>query len=105
MGPILFNYFINDISDCFQSSEVFIYADDLKFTRIVETVDDCIQLQSDLNRLIVWCSMNDMILNHNKCHFLKFSRKHTLTDYEYNINQNKITEVQTVRDLCVIYDT
>lgn len=92
LGPILFNVFINDISSCFQYSSVFLYADDLKFIRTIETSDDCVYLQKDLDSLIKWCENNKMMLNKNKCCYIKFSRKHKSVTYDYHINDHKISD-------------
>lgn len=50
LGPILFNYFINDISHCFHHADIFMYADDLKAVKLITSREDVELLQSDLNR-------------------------------------------------------
>lgn len=46
LGPLLFNLFINDITDVFKHCKFLLYADDLKiFRRINEPNADLLQLQ------------------------------------------------------------
>lgn len=48
LGPLLFVIYINDIIICFKHSEFLIYADDLKFFKMINSIDDCLHLQADL---------------------------------------------------------
>lgn len=104
LGPVLFNYFINDIPYCFLHSNIFMYADDIKFVKIVKNKDDAYELQSDLDRLVQWCDNNAMHLNARKCYHVKFSRKHTLVEHSYYIKGDKVGELDTIRDLGVTFD-
>lgn len=104
LGPILFNFFINDIPECFKFSEVFMYADDLKFVKIVESDRDARNLQSDLNRLILWCKSNGMLLNAKKCYHVKFTRKTQALSHAYYVDSHEISEVENVKDLGVTFD-
>ena len=78
LGPVLFNFFINDIPNIFQFSATFMYADDLKLVKIIKSKDDASDLQSDLQRLVQWCQINKMHLNSSKCYHVKYTRKHHL---------------------------
>lgn len=71
-SPLLFNLFINDIDSCFQNSKFLMFADDLKFYRVVNCIKDQNLLQADLNNLIEWCEANRLYLNMNKCSFINF---------------------------------
>jgi len=51
LGPLLFNIFINDISNVFKHSNFLLYADDLKIFRQVRIVNNVQCLQQDLDRL------------------------------------------------------
>lgn len=104
LGPILFNIYINDIVSCFPNSSPFLYADDLKFSRIIETDTDIMLLQNDLNNLIQWCHNNGMSLNGKKCFHIKFSRKINLKPSAYLILQEPVQEVDQIKDLGVILD-
>lgn len=106
LGPVLFNFFINDISGCFHYSKIFMYADDLKAVKVVTSDEDTKLLQSDINRLVQWCSDNNMCLNTKKCFHMKFTRKthSNIIPSEYFINSERIDEVDTIRDLGVLFD-
>lgn len=106
LGPILFNYFINDISHCFHHADIFMYADDLKAVKLITSREDVELLQSDLNRLVQWCQHNQMNLNPKKCYHVTFSRKsqNNLINAEYFIDQELINKVDTIRDLGVTFD-
>lgn len=104
LGPILFNLYINDAPDCLRYSDVFMYADDFKFARIIDKVEDTRHLQEDLNALTGWCKDNKMILNSKKCFHVKFSRKKRLINADYYIGGDKIQEVETIKDLGVVFD-
>ena len=53
LGPILFLVHINDISNDVQSG-VRLFADDCVCYRIIESIDDCRQLQKDIDKPGVW---------------------------------------------------
>lgn len=104
LAPILFNIFINDLPQCFRSSEPFLYADDLKFARAILSPNDRTLLQEDLDNVIKWCKINRMQLNSNKCYHVKFTRKSNVSNTEYFINNKKLQELDVIKDLGVMYD-
>lgn len=104
LAPILFIMFINDLPECFQFSEPFLYADDLKFARVIDSKRDCELLQHDLNQVIKWCHNNKMQLNPKKCYHAKYTRKINCIGTEYFIDQERVQEVETIRDLGVHFD-
>lgn len=60
LGPLLFNIYINDISNCFKHSNFLMYADDLKIYRCVSSIDNCKLLQEDIERLKSYCQSNSL---------------------------------------------
>lgn len=104
LGPLLFNIYINDIHTCFRHSSFLLFADDLKFYRTVSNINDCILLQSDLDRLVLWCSENGMDLNVKKCHSMAFSRCRNQINHVYQIDNTPLELVSQVRDLGVTLD-
>ena len=103
-SPILFNIFVNDITKCFAYSSCLLFADDLKFWRVVETREDQELLQADLDRLAEWCNLNKLYLNVKKCGFISFTRKVRRIDTTYIIENTPLKYVSSVRDLGVILD-
>lgn len=74
LSPVLFLLFNNDLCGEF-ACNFFLYADDLKLFRCVDSINDSALLQSDLDRLVGWLSCNHMTLNAGKCEYISFSRK------------------------------
>ncbi|CAH2109339.1 unnamed protein product [Euphydryas editha] len=104
LGPILFNIFINDLPECFSNSTAYLFADDLKIMRIVDSERDALLLQSDINELLDWCKNNGMELNINKCSQITFTRKNKPYVYNYLISGSLLNVVDTIKDLGVIID-
>lgn len=105
LGPVLFNIFVNDIPEYFKYSKPFLYADDLKVLKVVNTIRDSEQLQKDLDHMAEWCRLNGMHLNTEKCFYINFTRKVSgLLSYPYSIENSPLTEVDTVRDLGILLD-
>lgn len=104
LGPILFNIFINNIPKNFRFSTPFLYADDLKLVKTINSLDDISLLQSDLNRLDEWCKVNRLFLNIKKCLFVRFTRKIKEFPSVYQIDGTLLTEADCIRDLGVLID-
>ena len=66
LGPLLFNLFINDIISCFNHCLYLLFGDDLKLFLKISTLDDCLSLQKDFDRLSLWCQTNGLKLNVKK---------------------------------------
>lgn len=105
LGPLLFLIFINEIGNCFQHCMYSLYADDLKLFAVIETPIQQILVQEDLNRLSNFCSSLRLSLNINKCCSITFSRSKQIHKSEYHINNNKLQDVQQIKDLGVILDS
>ena len=102
LGPSLFIMFINDLPSCFRSSECLLFADDLKVYQRVSSLNDCVNLQSDLNQLSVWCSTWRMKLNLAKCCLVNFSLKRKLhLSFDYVLNMSTLKSVSDVKDIGV----
>lgn len=104
LGPIFFNIYMNDVISCFRYSKPYLYADDLKLMRPIRNGHDKTLLQDDLNRFVLWCQNNRMVLNIDKCCFITFTRKISELPGEYTINGECIRQVDHVRDLGVVLD-
>lgn len=105
LGPLLFIIFVNDIAQCFRFAKFSIYADDLKIYSIIRNTDDCYSLQSDLDRLSHYVRMNGLSLNIKKCSVISFTRNRNEINFKYNIAQQELNKVASVRDLGVVLDS
>lgn len=103
LGPILFVIFLNDALSQFECP-VFAYADDVKIASCITTPEDCLRLQADLDNFTLWCTINKLKINVNKCKSITFSRLTTNICYDYTLNTSKIENVRQIKDLGVIID-
>lgn len=105
LGPLLFNVYVNSISSCFLFSNFLMFADDLKFYMKIRSTEDCLKLQSDLDRLSRWCDFSGMELNVEKCHLIVFSRSRNPIEQVYRINGASLDILSQIKDLGVILDS
>lgn len=104
LGPLFFNIFINDIAKVIKHSKIYMFADDLKLTKIVSSDEESKNLQKDIDGLQEWCNKNKMYLNGKKCKHIKFTKKRNKMVTEYSVAGSKLEEVTTIRDLGVTMD-
>lgn len=106
IGPLLFLLFINDISSIFKSSRILLFADDLKIYSEVKSIEDCLEIQSELDNFITFCDKNYLALNVKKCHVLSFTRKTSRSlIFNYKLNNSVIDRVTEICDLGVTFDS
>lgn len=105
LGPLLFNIFINDISSCFLHSKFLLYADDMKIFKKINSYNDCCLLQQDLIRFEEYCQRNSLDLNVSKCHSITFTRKFSVVEHFYKLQNTELKRLNEVRDLGVIHDS
>ena len=73
LGPLLFLLYVNDIADNL-NSKVALFADDCVLYREVQTKDDQLELQNDLNKIFMWSTKWKMSFNPEKCKLLQVGR-------------------------------
>lgn len=105
IGPYLFILYLSDLTGCFNYCRALFFADDLKIFLEVKSVDDCLKLQSDVNKLSTWSLRNGMSLNISKCHSITFSRKRHPIIFDYSIEGTNLNRVDTITDLGVVLDS
>uniref|UniRef100_A0A1X7SKP2 Reverse transcriptase domain-containing protein n=1 Tax=Amphimedon queenslandica TaxID=400682 RepID=A0A1X7SKP2_AMPQE len=102
LGPLLFLIYINDIPEKI-SSDVSLFADDMKFLRTIYSHYDQVSLQSDIDSLIEWCNEWKLNLNVNKCYHMSFSILHNMEEgLKYQVDSVSLNKVNTCRDLGII---
>lgn len=104
LGPLLFVLFINDLCMKIKSPKS-LYADDLKFYRVITSLVDCCALQTDIDGLLEWCSLNGMEANIKKCCVITFSRSRTPIAFEYRMETCCLKRTSTVKDLGILVDS
>ena len=67
MGPILFLLYVKYLPDVVVNSKVASFADDTKLCRRVDSTQDAILLQNDLDKLEAWSISSGLVFNQKKC--------------------------------------
>ena len=76
LSPLLFNLFMNDVTQVINDCHIYLYADDIvifKSSPDINELTDCIQ--TNLNKFSEWTDFNDLEINMSKTKRMNFSRK------------------------------
>ena len=98
LGPLLFLIVINSAS-FHLSSPIKVFADDIKIWRIIQSQDDSLILQQDIDRLCDWSEHNLLPLNPAKCTHLPL--RHSSPSC-YSLRGAPIPKVAVQKDLGVL---
>ena len=85
LGPLLFLFSINDLNESITSS-VKLFADDCLVYSTIDSSNDAIQLQEDLDQHGLWVNSWQMKLNPHKCFIMRTSKKCNTVSTKYTIN-------------------
>ncbi len=107
LGPLLFLFFINDLSWILNDQVgISIFADDLKNFKKVKSPSDIKLLQDSLDTLSDYCTRFKLNLNIDKCFHITFSRKVKRSfSSSYHLSGSQLTKVDSIKDLGVILDS
>ena len=100
LTPLLFLCYINDITKDI-SSNIKLYADDVLIYNIINSKEDCVKLQKDLDILNDWAMTWKMFFNPTKCEFLRVMNEKNIINFQYFIQNTNIQEVQQAKYLGV----
>ena len=104
LGPLLFAIFINDITKNL-SSNVLMYADDLKIFRRINNFEDCLELQDDIDKFQNWSIYNLLPVNARKCYVMSLTNKTSKVLYLYSMFSSTLSRVDSFKDLGVTFDS
>jgi hypothetical protein len=104
LGPLCFIWFVNRISEIFDYVRVLFYADDMKLFFPVSGFQDCLKIQSDLNKLLESCDRNSLLLNVGKCKTITFASSRHPVKFSHMLSWNVLDRVSSISDLGVIMD-
>lgn len=100
LGPILFLAFINDLPCCIES-KVRLFADDTVIYLAIKSVNDCLQLQKNLQSLEKWVTEWKMEFNLAKCNVLRVTRRHEPIIFNYILHGHFLEAIDTTKYLGV----
>lgn len=92
LGPLLFLLYINDLPASVKSN-VRLFADDCVIYRTIHSVQDTLQLQSDLDKLSEWEQKWKMGFNISKCHIMHVSRSRRTINTTYTLHNEPLSVV------------
>ena len=99
LGPVLFLIFVNDLPSTLSRSKVLLFADDTKCIMPICSLQDCLNLQTDLSRLSDWCSTWNLPLNEEKCSVIHFKPRSSPSSFNYHLNGKQISSIAAHKDL------
>ena len=100
LGPLLFLLYINDLpSHQSDKTKIALYADDAKIFHPINSLEDTLNLQQNLDRIISWSNTWQMKFNVNKCKIITLSRKRHKINFFYNMNGTPLIRVSSITDL------
>jgi hypothetical protein len=103
LGPLLFLMYIDGIPETIRGDcQSALYADDSKIYREINHLQDCLELQAQLDNLVSWSESWKLKFNPNKCTRMSITRKLWRQNFGYNINGEILEKVQEMRDLGLV---
>jgi len=70
--PLLLSLYINSINKALKQVHFLAFADDIKLFYKVNSLNDCLILQNDLNNLVSWATKLGLQFNFSKYHSMIF---------------------------------
>jgi len=100
IAPALFLVFIDDLPEKIKS-EVRLFADDTVVYRHVNSHQDALDLQTDLNALAEWEDQWQMQFHADKCQVLRVRRTRTGVNHDYKLHGTSLPQADEVKYLGV----
>lgn len=105
LGPLLFLVFINDLPAVVRHSSIFLFADDSKCAKQIHCLQDCVQLQEDLDSMSNWSVDWKLQFKASKCVLLRFCNRSTPIHASYSVNDKEIAVQDSYKDLGVMFSS
>ena len=106
LGPILFNFYINDLFFFIKQATMYNYADDNTLAFFSKSLPDLVKvLENEANNALSWLERNEMIANPDKFHALFVKKDQTDTSgINLDFQGHSIKSEETVKLLGVTLD-
>ena len=101
LAPIMFQVYMNDIQEGL-SSYINLFADDAKIMREIKSLDDCLELQRDIDKIWEWSKKWKMEFNAKKCHVMEMGKSCRRPTWRYKMGEVEIKRSEDEKDLGVI---
>ena len=105
LGHVLFVAYINTLPDEIESSDIFLFADDIELFRNMCSDSDALLLQRDINKMYSW-STNWLLRFHpDKCYSINTcSKSKQHCHYNYKMNNKDLGNNSEIKDLGIVVD-
>ena len=104
IAALLFVIYINDLPENIKS-HIFLFADDCKFFREIQSFEDINIMQDDLNLLYEWSQKWLLTFHPGKCVTLLITLRKDAEAHVYQLGNDNLKNVSEVKDLGVTVDT
>jgi hypothetical protein len=68
----------------------------MKLFLLVSGFQDCLKIQSDLNKLSEWCDKNSLLFNLGKCKTITFARSRHSVEFSYMLGGTVLDQVSSI---------
>ena len=102
LGPLLFSLYVNELPSLV-SSQLLMFADDIKLYRTIRSSEDCLVLQNDINILLDWSKRWLLSFNILKCKVLHIGNAPYTGNY--TIAGIQLELLDNIRDLGIQIDS
>lgn len=105
IGPLLFVLFVNDVVKFIPQCNILMFADDFKMFASGNNTLSFQILNTNMQKLCLWCSKNLLSLNVSKCSVISFTRRKSPLIFNYTLDNKEISRVYIIKDLGVLLDS